>query len=72
MFVTNDDQQDDRDVTTRIGLTQDLGANLTAYAVCYNPRGAVPTTAAKAANSSPELSPATRAKIAKVVAKRSR
>jgi len=46
--------------------------DLLAYANCYNPRGAVPGASRTMAKSSTELSPATRAKIAKVAAKHSR
>jgi hypothetical protein len=46
--------------------------DLISYAMCYNPRGAVPGASAAAAKSSTELSRAAQAKIAKVAAKRSR
>jgi hypothetical protein len=48
--------------------------DLTAYAQCYNPRGAVPVTAAAATatRSSADLSPAVKERVAKVAAKRSR
>jgi hypothetical protein len=46
--------------------------DLITYAVCYNPRGAVPGASAAAATSSSELSRATQARLAKVAAKRSR
>ena len=46
--------------------------DLIAYAVCYNPRGAVPGASAAAVKSSSELSRDAQARIAKVAAKRSR
>ncbi len=46
--------------------------DLISYAMCYNPRGAVPGASKAAAKSSTELSSSTRARIAKVAAKRSR
>ena len=52
--------------------TPDAPADLTAWAVCYNPRGAVSGAGARSAKSSADLSPAMQAKIAKVAAKHSR
>ena len=50
----------------------DEPTDVVAFAVCYNPRGAVPGAMAASAKSSSELSRATQARIAKVAAKRSR
>lgn len=50
----------------------DIPSDLMTWAVCYNPRGAVPGASRAAAKSSPHLSAAMRAKIAKVAAEQSR
>lgn len=48
----------------------DEPADLTAYAVCYNPRGAVPSAAA--AKSAPQLSAGLQERVAKAAAKHAR